>query len=174
MNVSNKIRIAISSCLLGNAVRYDGDHSRHDLILEVIGPYVEFVPICPEMAIGMGVPRKPIQLVRITEGGKERIRAMGVENPEVEVTAQLEQYARDVVSQLSGNYAIQGFIFKAKSPSCGCGTTKVFEDGVMVSQTGTGIFAQVLQEHLPLLPVCDDSDLETVEQCVAFLERLKA
>jgi uncharacterized protein YbbK (DUF523 family) len=168
----HKIRIGISSCLLGNAVRYDGDHSRNDLILETLGPHVEFVPICPEVAIGMGVPRKPIQLVRFQDNGKVTIRALVVENPKVDVTEQLQQYARELVMELSGDKAIQGFIFKAKSPSCGVGTTKVFADGKLVLQTGTGIFARMLCELIPGLPVVDDSRLDTVQECEAFLTRV--
>ena len=137
------IRIGISSCLLGEKVRYDGRHKCDACITGTLSRWFEFVPLCPEVAIGLGIPREPIQLVART-GGK--LRVVGVRTPTLDVTDALQAYAGMVAPALAD---ICGYIFKSGSPSCGLqGVVIHAPTGAPVGQ-GSGIFAQVLKERFP-------------------------
>jgi len=184
------IKIGISSCLLGQNVRYDGTNKWNAAIVEFLGPRVEFIPICPEVAIGLGVPRPPIQLVDVAG----EVRALGVEDSSLDVTARLRDYGQQTAQQLAN---ISGFIFKARSPSCGVGNVVIRHSGEcrnpeiqnglldsgfrrndgkgdedIISETGTGLFAaEILKAH-PTLPIAQETDLKTAAQCEAFLQRV--
>src|SRR3569832_1847803 len=108
----DKVRVGISACLLGERVRYDGNHKHDAYITGTLAKVFEFVAVGPEVAIGMGVPRPPIQLV----GEAAQPRAIGVGDPALDVTAALTAYGRRMAVELDD---ISGYIFKAKSPSCG-------------------------------------------------------
>lgn len=162
---SPPIRIGVSSCLLGNRVRYDGDHKHDTLITDVLGRFFDFVPVCPEVAIGMGVPRPPIQLVSAAGG----LRAVGVDNKQVDVTAALATYGRRMTRELKG---ISGYIFKSKSPSCGIQSAKVHTRRGRPSNKGTGIFAHEFTQRLPLLPVEDEVGLNAIPIRENFIERI--
>ncbi|MGN2392788.1 DUF523 domain-containing protein, partial [Pelomicrobium sp. G1] len=107
-----RIRIGISSCLLGAEVRFDGGHKRDAYLTETLARYFEFVPVCPEVAIGLGVPRETIRLVRCPQG----IRAVGARDPSQDFTDRLETYGRRMAAELKG---LCGYVFKRASPSCG-------------------------------------------------------
>ena len=113
------LRIGISSCLLGNQVRFDAGHKHSAYITQTLGEYFEFVPFCPEVAIGLGIPRPPIRLVSVD--GSMRVRA--VNNPEQDVTEALIENAGAVVRQL---HDVSAYLFKKGSPSCGMEGVKVY------------------------------------------------
>ncbi len=147
-----RIRIGISSCLLGEAVRYDSGHKQNRYIKQILSRFFEFVPACPEVAIGLGVPRPPIRLV----GNPENPRATGVTDSTFDVTEKLDDYARSWV-QVSRGFS--GYILKRGSPSCGMERVKVFDSKGMPSNHGAGIFAKRLMKEIPLLPVEEEGRL---------------
>ena len=160
------IRIGISSCLLGERVRFDGNHKQDSYILGTLSQVFEFVPICPEVAIGLGVPREPIRL----EGEPEAPRALGVRTKTLDVTDALEGYGRRVAAELED---ISGYILKSKSPSCGMERVKVYR-GDMPSRQGRGIFARVLLQARPLLPAEEEGRLGDPVLRENFIERVFA
>ena len=105
-------RLAVSSCLLGQAVRYDGRHKRHKWLVDTLGRCVDFVPLCPEVSIGLGIPREPVHLT----GDPEHPRVRAVSNPDRDVTADLQEEGHAVATTLAG---VSGYVFKSHSPSCG-------------------------------------------------------
>jgi len=149
-----QILVGISSCLLGEPVRYDGAHKKDTNIERYLADIFSFVPICPEVAIGMGVPRNPIQLVR----NYDEIRVRGVNNPAVDVTSELIDYGTQITNQQQTLY---GYIFKARSPSCGVTHVPTFtSDGTPLEADGTGAYAQEIIAQLPRLPVTDEDHLK--------------
>jgi uncharacterized protein YbgA (DUF1722 family)/uncharacterized protein YbbK (DUF523 family) len=146
--------VAVSACLLGEAVRYDGGHKRSALCHDRLNGLFTLEGICPEVGIGMGVPRKPIQLV----GTVARPRAVGRDDPSVDVTDALTAYARAARERLRG---VSGYIFIKGSPSCGLFRVKVHsEPGTAPSANGRGIYAAEITRLLPLLPVEESGRLE--------------
>lgn len=160
------IRLGVSSCLLGRKVRYDGTDKRDRYIVGALGRHFEFVPVCPEVAIGLGVPRPPIRLV----GGIRSPRAVGVENPALDVTNKLTAYGRQQARALDD---ISGYILKSRSPSCGVVSTKVFSRGGRVKR-GRGIYAAAFMAARPLLPVEEEDRLSDIRLRDNFLERVFA
>ena len=167
-------RIGISRCLLGDAVRHDGGHKRDSLVLAAFGSQVEWVPVCPEVEIGMGTPREPIQLVAGREGvpsGHERVRLVGVQSRE-DWTARMAAWAADRVRELE-RQELSGYILKKDSPSCGMDAVPVrHADGV--TRTGRGLFAQALMDALPDLPVEDEARLQDRAIREQFIARVFA
>lgn len=160
------IYIGISSCLLGNKVRYDGNHKEQRLITEKLSTIFEFVPVCPEMAIGLGVPRKPIRLT----GDETSQRAVEVNNRDIDVTNQLVLYGKRKATELD---YISGFIFKKGSPSCGLSSVKIYKSENQVLHKGTGLFTQQIIQNNPLLPVEDEGRLNDVKLRRNFLQRVE-
>ncbi len=146
-----KIVIGISSCLLGDKVRFDGNHKHDAYITGTLSQVFDFVPLCPEVAIGMGVPRPPIRLT----GDSQAPRAVGVKDPALDVTAALTAYGRRMALELEG---ISAYIFKGKSPSCGMQRVKVYGGGAPSTQ-GVGIYAREIMARQPLLPVEEEGRL---------------
>lgn len=161
------IRIGISACLLGEAVRFDGNHKLDAYIVGTLGQYFQFVPICPEVGIGLGVPRPPIRLV----GDPQRPRAVGVKDPTVDVTAALEAFGRAKAAELG---AVSGYILKARSPSCGMERVKVYRADGGLPQSGAGLFARELMAELPLLPVEEEGRLGDPVLRENFIQRVFA
>jgi uncharacterized protein YbgA (DUF1722 family)/uncharacterized protein YbbK (DUF523 family) len=161
------VRIGVSACLLGQKVRYDGGHKRASFVADVLPRYVELIPLCPEVAIGLGVPREPIRL----EGIPEAPRAVGVSNRQLDVTDRLQDYGREVAG---GFGDISGYIFKSKSPSCGLENVRLHTaDGGAIA-AGTGLYAAEIVRAMPLLPVVEESRLEDPEDRENFMERVFA
>jgi len=155
--------VGISSCLLGRRVRHDGrDRLQPDLV-EWIGDEVELLAICPEVAIGMGIPRPPIQLT----GDVQRPEARQVDAPEKTFTLPLKNFALLV----SDEYVLDGYIFKSRSPSCGLGSTPLVVNGLVQSRTVSGIYASSLTCFLPYLPVIEAESLVTRKACQEFLQQ---
>ncbi|WP_263262718.1 DUF523 and DUF1722 domain-containing protein [Pseudomonas sp. RIT-PI-S] len=146
-------KLAISACLIGEEVRYNGGHKASQFCTRVLAEHVDFVPVCPEVAVGLGVPRQPIRLV----GDAAQPRALGSVTPSLDVTAPLAEYGERMAASLSG---VSGYIFMHKSPSCGLERVKVYrEDGVPGPDGGRGLYAQAFCAARPDLPVEEDGRL---------------
>jgi uncharacterized protein YbgA (DUF1722 family)/uncharacterized protein YbbK (DUF523 family) len=142
-------------------VRYDGGH-KHDLyITETLGRFFEFVPVCPEVAIGLGVPRPPIHLV----GNPQAPRAVGVHDPTFDVTDRLSAFGKRQARTLTG---LSGYIFKSQSPSCGLAGVPVY--GGARDRSGRGLYAAALLAQWPLLPVEEESGFGDPRRRENFLE----
>ncbi len=147
----DKILIGISSCLIGEKVRFDGGHKQNRYILDTLGQYFSFRPFCPEMAIGLGVPRDTIRLLDTGKG----IEAVGVRNPEHNVTRQLVDIAEQ---QRDWHDRLFGYIVKKDSPSCGMERVKVWSKD-QAQRRGTGLYTEVLMRNFPTLPVEEEGRL---------------
>jgi len=147
-----QVRLGVSACLLGAKVRFDGGHKRNRFLIEELGSHFEFVPFCPEVAIGMGTPRPSIRLV----GDVEAPRALGSRDDGLDVTDALQAYSDNRARRLQG---LSGFIFKKDSPSCGMARVKVYSEKGMPQRDGVGIFARAVQQANPLLPVEEEGRL---------------
>ena len=157
------IRLGISSCLLGQRVRYDGKHKRDAYIAGILARDFEFVPVCPEVAIGLGVPRAPIELVGVASAP----RALGVEDAALDVTRPLAAHGRRMARALPD---ISGYIFKSRSPSCGIAKVPVRGSG---QRTGaSGIYAAAFMAARPLLPVEDEDRLKDAQVRENFIQRV--
>jgi FdhD protein len=164
----SKLRIGISSCLLGEEVRFDGGHKRDPFLIETLAPFVEWVPVCPEVELGLGVPREPVRLVSSAGG----TRMVGVESG-TDHTDGMRAYARRRVEELAA-MDVCGYVLKSKSPSCGLGDVKIHGDNGTASPAGSGLFAAALAERFPDLPIEDESRLADTTTRVRFLERASA
>ncbi len=164
------IIIGISSCLLGNAVRYDGKHKRNHSVCSMLSHSFNVQAFCPEVAIGLGIPRPPMQLV---QQKIHDIRLIEVQNKTQDYTFPLIQYAEKTArTDLVG---ISGFIFKKSSPSCGMERVKVYKaDGILLHKRGVGLFAQVIQQQYPLLPVIEAECLADVVIREQFFQQVYA
>ena len=158
-----KPRVGISSCLLGQEVRYDGGHKRDPWITRTLARNVTFVPVCPEVEVGMGVPREPIHLERAA--GEDRL----VSRSGIDYTRRMRRYAEARVKALE-RLGLSGYILKAKSPSCGMERVKVLG----LTRTSRGAFAAVLLDRLPDLPVVDEGRLADPRVRERFLARVQA
>lgn len=159
-NTDHKPTLAVSACLLGQPVRYDGDHKSDPLITDLLANYFHYQPLCPEVAIGMSVPRPPIQVVDVDN----QQRVQKVASPHEDVTDALRQFA------LSWPEQVDGFILKARSPSCGVGSTPLHDDHG--NETGTltnGMAAATFMERFPALPILDEQALSNRDHCLAFI-----
>ncbi|MGF1644481.1 MAG: YbgA family protein [Thiotrichales bacterium] len=158
--------LGISSCLIGAEVRFDGQHKRDAYIASTLSQFFDFVPICPEVAIGLGIPRQPIRLVRIGEA----VRVRGVRTPELDVGDALRDYAVSMAARLTD---LSGYIVKARSPSCGMERLKVYDEhGRPLKSTGSGFYTQAFRAHQPLLPVEEEGRLGDPALRENFIERV--
>lgn len=159
-----KIPVGISSCLLGQEVRFDGGHKHDAYITGTLGQYFEFRPFCPEVEIGLGVPRPTLHLVRIGE----EIRCVGVKNPERDVTDRLRRRAEQLKDQ---HAELCGYILKKDSPSCGMERVKVYGNG-QPRREGVGLYAEALMKANPLLPVEEEGRLGDPGLRENFIQRV--
>jgi uncharacterized protein YbgA (DUF1722 family)/uncharacterized protein YbbK (DUF523 family) len=167
-NFSAKPKIGISGCLLGQKVRYDGGHKRDQFLTETFGVYVEWVPVCPELEAGMGVPRKPVRLV-----GKAGEPHMIAERSGKDWTAEMKQFAARRVKSLKA-LDLTGYIFKKDSPSCGMERVRVYDPAGIPSRNGRGLFAAAVMKELPLVPVEEEGRLQNPVLRENFVERVFA
>lgn len=163
-----RIRIGVSSCLLGQEVRYDGGHKRDAFLVETFGRHVEWVPVCPEVELGMGRPREPVRLER--QG--DEIRMVGTKT-HIDHTTAMRTFARQRVAAL-GMEDLCGYVLKKGSPSCGTERVRVYGTGGMPSRSGRGLFAAVLLQHYPNLPVEEEGRLCDPRLRENFVERVFA
>lgn len=142
-----KIKVGISSCLLGQEVRYDGTHKHFRLATDSLARYFDFVPECPEVGVGMSIPRKPIRLV----GEVDKPNAVAVHDETLDYTAKLTRFGQRKAQQHTD---LAGYIFMKNSPSCGLFRVKVYqENGYPAATPGRGLYARAFTDAHPLLPV---------------------
>ncbi len=161
-----KIKIGISSCLMGNSVRYDAGHKLDRFLRDTLGQYADYVPVCPEFECGLGVPREAMRL----EGNPAAPRLVTRQTRQ-DLTERMVTWAQKRLMELEAEN-LCGFIFKSDSPSSGMERVKVYNDKGMPSKTGAGIFARLFMDHFPLLPVEDEGRLHDPELRENFIERI--
>ena len=162
-----RIRIGISSCLLGERVRFDGNHKQDHYVSDTLGEVFEFVPVCPEVGIGLGVPRPTMRLV----GNPAAPRAVGVKTIDLDVTDRLVRYGKQAAEKLND---LGGYIFKSKSPSCGMERVKLYDRKGGGHKQAGGLYAREIMRARPLLPVEEEGRLGDPLLRDNFLERVFA
>jgi uncharacterized protein YbgA (DUF1722 family)/uncharacterized protein YbbK (DUF523 family) len=161
-----RLLIGISSCLLGERVRFDSGHKNHSYITKTLSEYFDFRTFCPEVSIGLGIPREPIRLVSDSRDGP--VRCIGTRNAELDVTTALKASAHEQFDWIAG---LHGYIFKKDSPSCGMERVKVYR-GSMPERTGVGIYAAEIQQQFPHLPVEEEGRLGDSALRENFIKRV--
>ena len=161
-----KIRLGISSCLLGEPVRYDGGHKLDRFLTETLGQYLEYVPVCPEVKCGLPVPRESMHLQGIPESP-----LLVTSRTKQDMTDRMVQWARKRVAELEKE-DLCGFIFKNNSPSSGMDHVRVYNERGVPVKKGVGMFARIFIEHFPLLPVEDEGRLHDPKLRENFIERI--
>ncbi len=167
-------RIGISRCLLGEEVRYDGGHKRDAFLVSTFGRFVEWVPVCPEVEVGMGTPREAIQLVADDGGvpsGEHVVRLVGVKTRR-DWTSKMSSFASSRTRDLAAD-GLSGYVLKKDSPSCGLERVRVYDDG-HVARSGRGLFAEALIRTWPNLPVEEEGRLNDPVLRENFVERVFA
>ncbi|MBN2359152.1 MAG: DUF1722 domain-containing protein [Deltaproteobacteria bacterium] len=165
--MSQPIQIAVSACLLGEKVRYDGGHKRDAYVADVLSRYFRLVPVCPEHECGLGIPREPIQL----EGDPAAPRLVTVQTRR-DLTARMSRYCERRGAALATE-DVDGFILKSRSPSCGLRGVRIFRTGGR-ARSGRGLFAAAVARRFSLLPLEDEGRLEDPALRENFVERLFA
>lgn len=164
--MEDKIKLGISACLLGENVRYDGGHKLDRYLVEMVGPFVHWTPICPEVECGLSVPRESMRLVDSAESHRLLTRRTGIDH-----SGRMTAWAQLRLDQLESEQ-ICGFIFKSKSPSSGMRDIKVYNDKGMPVSKDAGLFAKALMERFPYLPVEDEGRLNDAGIRENFIERV--
>jgi uncharacterized protein YbbK (DUF523 family) len=164
------ILVGVSACLLGEPVRYDGRDQRDPNVCGALARAFRLVPICPEMELGLGVPRRPIRLVR-TEAGVRVRDAEDPDNPALDLTEQFRELAEELAPLLA---RLSGYVFKSRSPSCGVRDVRLYGRGGASRPVATGEFARLVMVLYPRLPVVDERQLADPEQRLHFLRRVIA
>ena len=161
-----KIKLGISSCLLGEAVRYDGQHKHDYYLTDVLGKYVEWKSVCPEVECGLPVPREAMHLA----GKPDSPRLVTIKTNR-DLTEQMQDWCDMKVRELE-NEELCGYVFKSKSPSSGLYNVKVFNDKGIPQKIGTGMFARAFTEHFPLLPVEEEGRLHDAGLRDRFIDHI--
>jgi uncharacterized protein YbgA (DUF1722 family)/uncharacterized protein YbbK (DUF523 family) len=158
------IKIGVSSCLLGEHVRFDSGHKKNAYITGVLLNYFEFQPFCPEVEIGLGTPREPIRLV----AAGDEVRCQGTRNTDLDFTERLDQ-----VAEKARNWhdELCGYILKRDSPSCGMDRVKIYTNGMPI-KNGRGIYAKRMMANFPHLPVEEEGRLEDPHLRENFIQRV--
>ena len=164
--IKEKIKIGISSCLLGEKVRYDGGHKLDHYLRDTLGQYVDWLPVCPEVEYGLPVPRESMHLVASADGPRLVTTRTGLDH-----TDGMKRWAVQRLNQLAKE-GLCGFIFKNRSPSSGMRAVKVYNPSGIPAHTGVGIFAGAFMERFPLIPVEDDGRLQDPSLRENFIERV--
>ncbi len=157
--MEKNIKLGISSCLLGENVRYNGGHNLDRFLTDTLGQYVEYVPVCPEVECGLGVPRESMHL----EGDPDSPRLVTTRTKQ-DMTDRIVQWAEKRMIELEKE-DLCGFIFKSNSPSSGMEKVKVYNERGMPMKSGTGMFARIFMNHFRLLPV-EDEGASTIQNSV--------
>jgi len=161
-------KVGVSACLLGQQVRFDGGHKRNIFLTDLFGKFVDWVAICPEVEVGMGVPRETVRLV-----GTPIDPRMIAEKSGKDWTEAMHRFAakrvRDIAEQ-----QLSGYVFKKNSPSCGMERIKVYNAKGMAARHGRGLFAAALMKQCPLLPVEEEGRLNDVKLRENFIQRVFA
>lgn len=164
---SELIPVGISSCLLGEKVRFDGGHKNHSYIVNTLGQYFEFRQFCPEVSIGLGIPRKPIRLWRNDD---DEIKCVNVDDTTVDFTNQLADCSDEQKHWLS---QLCGYILKKDSPSCGMERVKIWSKGMPIRE-GEGVYAAGIKKNFPYLPMEEEGRLGDAVLRENFVQRVFA
>ena len=162
------IKIGISTCLLGEPVRYDGSHKLDRYLRDVFGPFAEWVPVCPEVECGLPVPREAMYLVGHPTNPRLVTRGTGIDH-----TQRMQRWIQKKLPQLAKK-ELCGFIFKSRSPSSGMQGVKVYNEAGQPNSRGVGLFANAFMDRFPEIPVEDDGRLHDAEIRENFIERVFA
>ncbi|MEE3650901.1 MULTISPECIES: YbgA family protein [unclassified Brenneria] len=163
----NQIPVGISACLLGSAVRFDGGHKRLAFAVEQLAPYFHFEPVCPELAVGLPVPRPALRLIKDAAGN---ITLRASNGSPLDMTQRMQRFSAEKVSQLQH---LCGYIVCAKSPCCGMERVKVYDASQKnACKSGIGLFTQALLRQMPWLPVEEDGRLHDPGLRENFIERV--
>jgi uncharacterized protein YbgA (DUF1722 family)/uncharacterized protein YbbK (DUF523 family) len=163
-----KPKLGISACLLGQKVRFDGGHKREQFLTDLFGRFVEWIPICPEVEVGMGVPRESVRLVGTPSNPK-----MIAEKSGRDWTAAMSQFAAKRLRDMA-EISLSGYILKKNSPSCGMERVRVYSSKGMPERQGRGLFAAALMKQWPLLPIEEEGRLNDLKLRENFIERVFA
>jgi len=162
------IRIGISACLLGQKVRFDGGHKHDRYLTDILGAYVEFVPMCPEDEVGMGTPRESVRLV----GSEDNPQMVGTRTG-TDWTERMNTYSARKTRELTPE-RLSGFVLKKDSPSCGMERVRLYQNEHSPTRTARGLFADALLKRFPLLPVEEEGRLRDARLRENFIERVFA
>lgn len=165
--MNDKIRLGVSSCLVGHKVRFDGGHKQDRYLLDILSQYVEFVPVCPEVEVGLPIPRPALRQVEDGNGGVRLVFS----KTGTDITDEMEQWAQKRVQEL-GKEQLDGFVFKANSPSSGMERVKVYTESGMPRKNGVGLFARAFMDHFPLIPVEEEGRLQDHSLRENFISRI--
>ncbi len=162
-----KPRVGVSACLLGQKVRYDGGHKEHLWLINILAPHVEWIPVCPEMELGLPAPRSTLRLIRGEEG---EVRLYMPESQEDHSEA-MRAYAAARVEVLASE-GLCVYILKSNSPSCGLKGLKIYERDGGISHDGQGLFAEALRQRLPELLLNEERDLDDLKNRGKLLRQI--
>ena len=162
--MNQKKSIAISACLLGHKVRYDGAHQKNETIIKQLLGRFNIIPICPEVEIGLGVPREKIELHQQGAG----IHLLTTAQPVADLTEQMIAYAQLFLE----NQQISGMILKDKSPSCGVANCKQYDELGNMQRNGTGIFAVTIMQLKPSLPMRQSNQIRQASDLDSFIQQV--
>jgi uncharacterized protein YbgA (DUF1722 family)/uncharacterized protein YbbK (DUF523 family) len=168
MTGPDTLRIGVSSCLLGQQVRFDGGHKRDAFLVDTFGPFVEWVPVCPEVELGLGTPRETLRLVR----GDHAVRMVQPKSGR-DITDDMRRWARTRVEALAGE-RLAGYVLKKDSPSCGMERVRIYAESGTAEKGGRGLFAEALIARFPHLPVEEEGRLSDPRLRENFVERVFA
>ena len=160
------LRLGVSRCLLGDEVRFDGEHKRDNFLTEVFGRYVEWVPVCPEVEAGLGTPREAMRLI----GDPRHPRLVTIRSGK-DHTQALVKMADNRMKELK-ELDLSGYVFKKDSPSCGIERVRIFNENGVPSRNGVGVFARAFVEEFPLIPVEEEGRLYDPALRENFIERV--
>lgn len=166
--MKDQITIGVSACLLGQKVRFDAGHKQDRYITDILGEYFKFVPVCPEVEVGMPTPRESVHLA----GDPTNPRMVGVKTGE-DWTGRMHKYNEERLKRLEKNN-LSGYILKKDSPSCGMERVRVYGDKGMPARNGRGMYASALLKHFPLLPVEEEGRLQDARLRENFIVRVFA
>jgi uncharacterized protein YbgA (DUF1722 family)/uncharacterized protein YbbK (DUF523 family) len=161
-----KLRLGVSTCLLGEPVRYDGGHKLDRYLVNTLGVYVDWVPVCPEVEMGLPTPRESMRLVGDPQNPRLIAPKSGTDH-----TDKMQAWARQRLDELAGEN-LHGFVFKKDSPSSGLFRVKVYGEKGMAQRNGTGMFPRALMERFPLLPLEEEGRLNDMPLRENFIERV--
>ena len=160
------LRLGISRCLLGDEVRFDGGHKRDGFLTDVLGQYVEWVPVCPEVEAGLGTPREAMRLIGDPQHPRLVTSKSGTDH-----TSAVEKMTENRIKELK-ELDLSGYVFKKGSPSCGIERVRVYDEQGMPNRSGVGLFARVFIEQFPLIPVEEEGRLCDAPLRENFIERV--
>jgi len=161
-----KIKLGISSCLLGENVRYDGGHKLDSFLKDTLGRYADFVPVCPEVECGLSIPREAMRLVG--DPGDPRLMTR---KTLIDHTPRMKKWTAKRLRELEKE-DLRGFICRSRSPSCGKAGVKVYDETGTQIQKGSGLFVKAFMERFPVLPVEEDERLRDSGLRENFIERI--